>query len=121
MAEPQVCRHGGNTEFGAEVLGVGGDGVQGLGCGLEHEIVDHGLVLPGDVGDLGGDSEHDVVILDGQQVALSFGQPLFGGGALALWAMPVATRVVSDTRGGASGIAAAAIYARPARPSGNAR
>ena len=46
--------NGGDAEFGAQAFGISGDRVQGLGRGLEHEVVDHGLVLPGDVGDLGG-------------------------------------------------------------------
>jgi len=99
-------QYGGDAEFGAQAPGIGGDRSQGFGRGLEHEIVDHGLVLISDVGDLGWDGEDRVVILDGQQVALPFGEPLFGGGALALRAMPVATGVVRDTRGGAVGIAA---------------
>ena len=98
MVTPSAC---------PQMFWVGGDRVQGFGRGFEHEVVDHGLVLPGDIGDLGGDGEHRVVVLDGQQVALSVGEPLFGGSPLALWAMPVTTGVVGDARGCASGIATA--------------
>jgi len=42
---------GQHTDACAEVLGVGCDGDQRLGRGLEQEVVDHGLVLVGDVGD----------------------------------------------------------------------
>lgn len=43
-------QHGGDADAGPEMLGVGGDGDQRLGRDLEQEIVDHGLVLVGDVG-----------------------------------------------------------------------
>jgi len=48
----------GNADAGAEVLGVGGDCGQGLGRGLEQEVVDDGLVLVGDVGDGRRQCEH---------------------------------------------------------------
>jgi hypothetical protein len=38
-------------DAGAEVLGIGGDGDQGLGSGLEQQIIDDRLVVIGDVGD----------------------------------------------------------------------
>ena len=98
-------QHGGDAEFGAQAPGIGSDRSQGFGRGLEHEVVDHGLVVIGDIGDLGWDGEDGVVILDGQQVALPFGEPLFGGGAMTLRAMAVATRVVSDAQGCTSGVA----------------
>jgi hypothetical protein len=41
----------GDADAGAEMPGVGGDRDQGLGRGLEQQIVDDGLVLVGDVGD----------------------------------------------------------------------
>ena len=41
----------GDADAGAEVLWVGRDRDQGLGRGLEQQIVDDGLVLVGDVGD----------------------------------------------------------------------
>jgi hypothetical protein len=36
---------------GAQVFGIGGGGEHGVGRGLEQQVVDHGLVLVGDVGD----------------------------------------------------------------------
>jgi len=44
-------QHAGKSDPGAEMFGVGGDGDQGLGGGLEEDVVDHRLVLVGDVGD----------------------------------------------------------------------
>ena len=52
--------HGGETDLGAQVLGVGGDREHGVGRRFEQEIVDHGLVLVGDVGDRRRQCEHDV-------------------------------------------------------------
>ena len=44
-------QHGSEADAGAEVLGVGGDGDQGLGGGFEQQVIDDGLVVIGDVGD----------------------------------------------------------------------
>ena len=54
--------HGGDADPGAEMLGIGGDRERGLGRRLEQEIVDHGLVLVGDVGDRRRQREHDVEV-----------------------------------------------------------
>ena len=43
-------QHGGEPDARAEVLGVRRDGDQGVGSGLEQQIVDDRLVLIGDVG-----------------------------------------------------------------------
>jgi hypothetical protein len=44
---------GEDADAGAEVLGIGRNGDHGLGRGLEQDVVDRGLVVVGDVGDLG--------------------------------------------------------------------
>ena len=88
--------HGGETDLGAQVLGVGGDREHGVGRRFEQEIVDHGLVLVGDVGDRRRQCEHDVEVGHRQQLGLALGEPLFGRGALTLWAMPIAAAVVGD-------------------------
>ena len=46
-----AVEHGGEPNTGAEMLGVGGDGDQGLGGGFEQQDIDDGLVVIGDVGD----------------------------------------------------------------------
>ena len=46
-------QHADKADPGAEVLGVPGDGDQGLGGGLEQDAVDHRLVVVGDVGAIG--------------------------------------------------------------------
>jgi len=55
-------KDGEDADAGAEVLGIGRDGDHGLGRGLEQDVVDHGLVLVGNVGDLGRQREHDVEV-----------------------------------------------------------
>jgi hypothetical protein len=80
-------QHGGEPDARPEVLGVGGDGDQGLGSGLEQQIIDDRLVLIGDVGDRGRQGEDDMEIRHGQEFGLAVGQPLPGSGGLALWAV----------------------------------
>ena len=91
-------QHRGDADASAEVLGIGRDGDHGLGRGREQDVVDHGLVLIGDVGDGRRQREHHMEIPNRQQVGFALGEPLLGGGALALWAMPIAARVVGDDR-----------------------
>jgi hypothetical protein len=84
----------GDADAGAEVLGVGRDGGQGLGRGLEQEVVDDRLVLVGDVGDGRRQREHDVIVRHWQQIGLARRQPVLCRRTLALWAMAVAARIV---------------------------
>jgi hypothetical protein len=91
-------QHRGDADAGAEVLGIGRDGGHGLGRGREQDVVDRGLVLVGDVGDLGRQREHHMEVPHRQQVGLARSEPCLGGGALALRAMPVAATVVGDDR-----------------------
>ena len=79
-------------------FGIGGDGEHGLGRGLEQEVVDHRLVLVGDVADRGGQREDDVEVGHGQQLGLPLLHPVARRRALALRAMPVAAAVVGDDR-----------------------
>ena len=88
--------HGGDADAGAEVLWVGGDGQHRLRGRLEQQIVDERLVLEGDVGDLGGQREHDMEVSDRQEIGLALGEPGPCGGALAPGTMPVAAAVVGD-------------------------
>jgi hypothetical protein len=94
-------QHAGDADAGAEMLGVGCDGERGLGRGLEQEIIDCCLVLVGDIGDRCGERIEDVKILRRNQLGLALGEPPLCGRTLALRAMPVATRVVSDDGVGA--------------------
>jgi hypothetical protein len=76
--------HRGEADAGAEVLGVGGDGDQGLGRRSEQDVVDHRLVVIRDVGNLGRHGEHDVEVGHRQQLGLACGEPLPSCRALAL-------------------------------------
>ena len=91
-------QHSGDTDAGTQILGVGRNRDQRLGGCLEQQVVDHGLVLIGDVGDLGRQREHHMEVRHGQQLGLALGEPLPCGRALALWAVPVAAGVVCDDR-----------------------
>ena len=55
-------QHGSEPDAGAEVLGVGRDGDQGLGGDLEQQVIDDRLVVIGDVGDRSRQGEDDVEI-----------------------------------------------------------
>ena len=67
--------HGGDADAGAEMPGIGGDGEQRLGRGLEQQVVDHRLVVPGDPGDRGRQGEDEVEVADLEQFGLAVGQP----------------------------------------------
>ena len=88
------------------MFGIGGDGERGLGRRLEQHVVDHGLVLPGDVGDRGGKREDEVEVADLKEIGLAFGQPFARCGALAFWAVSVAATVEGD-----DGVAACIVLA----------
>src|SRR5262245_10866321 len=88
--------HGGEPDASSEMLGVGGDGEQRLGRGLEEDGVDLSLVLVGDVGDRRRQREHHVIVGHGQELGLAVGQPCLRRRALALGAMAVAARVIGD-------------------------
>ena len=111
---PGVQR-GGGADARAKMPRIGRDRHHRLGGGPEQKVVDDRLVLPGDVGDLGRQREDDVEIADRQQVGLALGEPGPRGGALALGAMPVATRIVSDPKVAAV-VAAIDMAAKRRRP-----
>ena len=88
--------HGGDADPCAQMAGIGGDRQHRLGRCLEQQVIDRGLVVERDVGDLGRQCEDDVEVSDRQQVGLALGQPGARGGALALGAVPVAAAVIGD-------------------------
>ena len=88
--------HGGEADAGAEMARIGRDGQHRLGGGAQEQIIDHRLVLPGDVGHPGRQREHDVEIAHRQQVGLARGEPVPCRGALTLGAVPIATGIVGD-------------------------
>ena len=87
---------GEETDLGAEVAGVGGNGAERLGNGPEEETVDDGLVLGGYLGDRRRDGEDDVEVLGGQQVRPAPFEPRGPGQRLTGRTVAVATGVVPD-------------------------
>ena len=63
-------QHRRDGDPGTQVLRVGGDREHGLGRGLEQQVVDHALVVVGDVADGRRQREDDVEIGHGQQLGL---------------------------------------------------
>ena len=76
--------YGGDADARAEVLWIRRDRQHRLRCRAEQQVIDRRLVLEGDVGDLGGQREHDMEVADRQQVGLPLGEPCTRGRALAL-------------------------------------
>ena len=68
-------QHGGDADPGAEALGIGGDGERRLGRRLHQQVVDHALVLVGDVAQLARQRVHDVKVRHRQQLGFAVGQP----------------------------------------------
>ena len=89
-------QHGGDAQACAETLRISGDGEQGLGRGLEQQIVDHRLVLVSDVADRCRQGKHEMVVIYRQEVSLAVLQPAPGRTALTLRTVAVATGVVGD-------------------------
>ena len=57
-----AVEHGRGADARAEVLGIGGDRQQRLGGRAEQEVVDDGLILVGERGDLGRQRKDDMEI-----------------------------------------------------------
>src|SRR5437660_12038299 len=55
-------KHRKEADCGAQMLGVGGDGLQCSCRGLAQNAVDHLLILVGKGGDLRRDGEHDMKV-----------------------------------------------------------
>jgi len=89
------------------VFNVTANGERRLGRSLHQEVVDHALVLVGDVAQLARQRVHDVKVRDGQQLRFAVGQPSARRRGLALRTMPVAARVESDVRMAARRVLAA--------------
>jgi len=84
------------ADLGAEMLWLGRDQAQRLGCRLEQDGVDDSLVLECDLGDRRGQREDDMEIRRRQKLGLPGRQPVGAGLPLTLRAMPVPAGIVSD-------------------------
>ena len=92
---PGVENHGG-AELGAKMSRIGGDGGECFGCGTEQDCIDGSLVLERDLTGQRRQGEDDMKVRHTKQLGLPLREPLGPRQSLALRAMAVATRVVSD-------------------------
>jgi len=84
------------SDIGAQVLRVASHFQQRCGTDAEEQIVQQPLVLQHERGEFMWQREYDVEVGHGQELGGSRGQPLGASVALALGAVPVATRVIRD-------------------------
>lgn len=82
--------------MGTEMFRIGRDRRKRLRCHLEQQPINGRLVGIGEVGDRRRQREHNVVILDRQEVCLPGFEPSLRRLCLTLRAMPVAAGVVAD-------------------------
>src|SRR5229473_1095404 len=72
------------ADLGAQMLGIGSDGGQGLGRGAEENAVDEIFVLVSDGSNLFGNREDDMKIMSLENFGRSIRPPLEGLGRLRL-------------------------------------
>ena len=89
-------QHGKEADLGTQMLGIGGDGSQGLGRGPEENAIDHPLVLVSDSGNLFRHGEDDVKVLGLEDLGKTILNPVSASQRLALWAVPITAAVVED-------------------------
>jgi hypothetical protein len=94
---PPGVQDGEESDFGAQMLGISGDGGQGLGRSSEQNAVDEIFVLVSNGGDLFGEREDDMKILRLENFRFPFFDPFRTRQRLALGAMPVAAAIVAGT------------------------
>jgi hypothetical protein len=68
-------QHSRDTDPRTEALGIGSDGERGLSRGLHEQVVDHALVLVGDVTQFARQRVDDVKIRHRQELRFAVGQP----------------------------------------------
>ena len=83
------------ADLGAQMLGIGSNGGQGLGSGSEENAIDEIFVLVSDGSDRFGNGEDDMKIVRLENFGRSFFDPLRTSERLALWAVAVAATVVA--------------------------
>ena len=87
-------KHRKESDFGAQVLGIGGNGSEGLGRHPEEEMVNLAFVLQSDGREGCGQGKDHVKILDRQEFGTTVFEPLRSSQGLAFGAMPIPARVV---------------------------
>ena len=68
-------QHGGDTDPRAEALGIACDRERRLGCRFHQQVIDHALVLVGDVTQLTRQRVDDVKIRNRQELGFAVGEP----------------------------------------------
>src|SRR2546426_7121644 len=91
-----TVQYGEKADLGAQMLGIGSDGGQGLGRGAEENAVEEIFVLVSDGSDRFGDREDDMKIVRVENFGGSFLDPLRTDERLTFWAMTVAAAVVAE-------------------------
>ena len=87
---------GEEAKLRTEMLGIGRDAAQGLGGGVEQDVVDRSFVVMGDGGDLLRQGEDDVEVWHCEELGSAVFEPFGARQGLALWAVAIAARVVRD-------------------------
>ena|ERR1700720_323612 len=90
-----TVKYGEKADLGAQMLGIGSDGGQGLGRGSEENAVDEIFVLVNDGSNLFGNREDDMKIVRLENFGRSFFNPLGTCERLTLWTVTVAAAVVT--------------------------
>src|ERR1035438_218005 len=85
---PPGVQHGEETNLGAQVLGVAGNGEQGCRDGAEQDLIDDHFVGESDRGNLFRHGEDHVEVLHRQQFGEALLDPAFACQTLALRTMP---------------------------------
>ncbi|XXU22746.1 hypothetical protein WMF47_02180 [Sorangium sp. So ce861] len=98
IAAPGV-QHAGDTDVGAEPLGIPAERDQGLRAALEEQIEDRLLVDERQRAQLGREREDDMEVVRRQDAQLPLGDPPGLAEALALGTVAVAAGVVRGTGG----------------------
>ncbi len=93
---PPGVEYGEESDFGTQVLGIGGDGAQRLGCGTEKDAVEDPFVVEGDGGDLFGQRENNMEIGGVQELGSALVDPPRARKRLTPTAVAVSTGVVPD-------------------------
>lgn len=71
-----TVKYGEKADLGAQMLGIGSDGGQGLGSGSEEHVVEEIFVLVSDGSDRFGNREDDMKIVCVENFGGSFFNPL---------------------------------------------
>jgi len=80
------------ANLGTQVLGIGGNGAQGICGGTKQNAVDHFLVLVGDAGNLFRYRKDHMEVLGIEKFGAAILQPFSAGKRLAFWAMSIRAR-----------------------------